>query len=178
MEVLLLLVESAASWDALTETDEAYCYYNNLSTNGEIYGALYTWAAMNGSASSTSNPSGVQGTCPDGWHIPSDTEWTDLTNYLGGEGIAGGKMKEIGLIHWDSPNTGATNESGFTGLPNGRRYKGGTFGGLGNFESLWSTSNGYISTDAWYRYLNYDDTEVRRVEYDKASGHSIRCIRD
>jgi uncharacterized protein (TIGR02145 family) len=96
------------------ETPNSWWYDNN-SANGDIYGRLYTWAAaMNGESSSNSVPSGVQGVCPDGWHLPSDAEWTVLTDYLGGESVAGGKMKEAGTVHWNSPNTGATNSSGFT----------------------------------------------------------------
>ena len=76
--------------------------------------AHYTWAAaMNGAATSSSKPSYVQGVCPTGWHLPSDVEWAELETYLGGIDVAGGKMKEAGTTHWVSPNTGATNESGF-----------------------------------------------------------------
>ncbi len=90
------------------------------------YGVLYNWlAAMAGSASSNANPSGVQGACPLGWHLPSNAEWTELNDYLGGTNVAGGKLKEIGITHWTSPNTGATNETGFTALPGGyRNYPG------------------------------------------------------
>lgn len=88
--------------------------------NYDTYGVLYNWsAAMNGEESSEDNPSGVQGICPAGWHLPSKAEWTELTDYLGGGSVAGGKLKEIGTTHWSSPNTGATNETGFTALPGG-----------------------------------------------------------
>jgi uncharacterized protein (TIGR02145 family) len=93
------------------------------TSNYTTYGVLYNWpAAMAGSASSNANPSGVQGVCPAGWHLPSDAEWTELTDYLGGKSVAGGKLKETGTTHWASPNTGATNETGFTALPGGYRY--------------------------------------------------------
>ncbi|NCC87809.1 MAG: hypothetical protein EOM05_08075, partial [Clostridia bacterium] len=90
------------------------------TSNYNTYGVLYNWpAAMAGSLSSTSNPSDVKGVCPAGWHVPSDAEWTELTDYLGGEGVAGGKLKETGTTHWSSPNSDATNETGFTALPGG-----------------------------------------------------------
>src|SRR5574344_2484117 len=98
------------------------------TANYNTYGVLYNWpAAMNGAASSTTNPSGVQGVCPDGWHLPSNAEWTELTDYLGGYSVAGGKLKATGTIEagtglWYDRNTGATNETGFTGLPGGYRY--------------------------------------------------------
>src|SRR5574344_393885 len=113
----------------------AYSVYYNT------YGVLYNWpAAMNGAASSTTNPSGVQGVCPDGWHLPSDAEWTELTNYL--TSYAGGKLKETGTTHWNSPNTGATNETGFTALPGGYRNFSGTFLDIGNYGYWWSATEG------------------------------------
>jgi uncharacterized protein (TIGR02145 family) len=91
------LVTGNSNWDTLTATSKAYCWYNDDVINKATYGALYTWAAaMNGAASVTTNPSGVQGVCPTGWHLPSDAEWTQLTDYLGGTGVAGGKLKESG----------------------------------------------------------------------------------
>src|SRR5574344_54019 len=102
------------------------------TANYNTYGVLYNWpAAMNGAASSTTNPSGVQGVCPTGWHVPSDAEWTELTDYLGGASVAGGKLTETGTTHWNSPNTGATNETGFTALPGGYRFSNGAFNGIG-----------------------------------------------
>src|SRR5574344_2998326 len=102
------------------------------TANYKTYGVLYNWtAAMNGEASSTTNPSGIQGVCPAGWHLPSDAEWTELTDYLGGASVAGGKLKETGTTHWDSPNTGATNETGFTALPGGYRTNLGFFNNIG-----------------------------------------------
>ena len=116
-------------------TTKYYFFFNDDSaTYWDTYGALYTWAAvMNGEASSNNNPSGVQGVCPDGWHLPSDTAWKELEMYLGmsqaqADGTfirgtdEGGKMKETGTTHWNSPNTGATNSSGFTALPGGYRH--------------------------------------------------------
>lgn len=112
------------------------------TSNYTTYGVLYNWAAaMAGSASSSTNPSGVQGVCPTGLHLPSDAEWTELIDYLGGgASVAGGKLKEIGATHWSSPNTGATNETGFTALPGGYRFNNGKFNGIGNYGSWWSAT--------------------------------------
>jgi len=153
------LVESRSAWDALDENDKAYCYFNNSAANGETYGALYTWeAAMNGAYSSHGNPSGVQGVCPDGWHLPSDAEWDELKTYLGGESEAGGKMKEIGTIHWNSPNTSATNESVFTALPGGRRNQVGTSMFLGDHSLFWSSRGSSMS--AYYYFLSYCNSSL------------------
>jgi uncharacterized protein (TIGR02145 family) len=104
--------------DGQLQTDneilEKYCYNNDIA-NCNIYGGMYEW----NEAMQYDTTEGAQGICPDGWHIPTDAEWTTLTTFLGGESVAGGKMKEAGFAHWYSPNTGATNESGFTGLPGG-----------------------------------------------------------
>ena len=100
----ITIIESETEWDSLESTAKAYCWYNNdSSTNAKTYGALYTWTgAMNGSASSNLNPSGVQGVCPIGWHIPANDEWTTLVTYLGGGSVAGGKMKSTGTDLWRS----------------------------------------------------------------------------
>ncbi|GAG63281.1 unnamed protein product, partial [marine sediment metagenome] len=125
-------------------TTKYYFWYDDDSiTYADTYGALYTWAAvMNGTSSSDNNPSGVQGVCPDGWHLPSDTAWKELEMYLGmsqtdadNEGWRGtdegGKLKETDTAHWDSPNTGATNSSGFTALPSGYRDNSAGYNNIG-----------------------------------------------
>ena len=150
------------------------------TANYTTYGVLYNWpAAMNSSASSSANPSGVQGVCPTGWHLPSDAEWTELTDYLGGVSVAGGKLKETGTTHWASPNTGATNETGFTALPGGRRLVDGTFFFIGSYGFWWSAIE-YDSDDAWYRYMLYNYSNVGRSSYNygKEVGFSVRCVRD
>ena len=174
------LVTDNTAWVNLGDnnTDDAYCYYNNNSSSA--YGALYTWAAAMGdnAVSSSTNPSGVQGICPDGWHLPSDAEWTELTDYLGGESIAGGKLKETGTTHWNSPNTGATNSSGFTGLPGGDRYNyNGSFNYVGIYGYWWSATESSTSV-AWKRRMNYDNANVIRNLNDKSYGFSVRCVRD
>jgi len=159
-------------------TTKYYFDYGNTPANTIIYGKLYTWAAvMNGAASSNSEPSGVQGACPIGWHLPSDAEWTTLTTFLGGESVAGGKLKETGTTHWQSPNTGATNETGFTALPGGNRYDGGTFYSIGSGGDWWSSTEDNTN-DAWYRYMGYDDSGVGRNYGSKTNGFSVRCLRD
>lgn len=149
------------------------------TANYNTYGVLYNWpAAMNGAASSTTNPSGVQGVCPTGWHVPSDAEWTELTDYLGGTSDAGGKLKETGTTHWNSPNTGATNETGFTALPGGYRsdiYGSFSYVGIGGY--WWSaTEDG--TNYAWRRSMDYNGSTVNRGRIHKEYGFCVRCLRD
>jgi len=149
---------------------KATTYYNT-------YGVLYNWsAAMNGVASSTASPSGVQGVCPIGWHLPSDTEWNNLVNYLG-YFDAGAKLKEAGTTHWDTPNTGATNATGFTALPGGYREVNGGFYNIGSGGHWWSTTE-HTTDNAKGRYMAYDHTSANSLNYDKARGFSVRCIKD
>lgn len=128
------LVKDNSDWSFLGNSSKAYCWYDSSSANRDKYGGLYTWAAtMNGAESSNANPSGIQGVCPSGWHIPSDEEWKELEIYLAmSQEMAdyltqmrglyeGGKLKETGTSSWDSPNREATNESGFTARANGLR---------------------------------------------------------
>lgn len=150
------------------------CWYSNDQTTytANKYGALYKWYAV-----SPSN-NGYKNLCPTGWHVPSDAEWTTLTDYLGGLSLAGGKMKSIGTQFWTSPNTGATNESGFSGLPGGiRRDDNGGFVGVGG-NGLWWSSTEYQTFYAWYRYLNNGSVELTRIATSKASGLSVRCLKD
>lgn len=157
-------------------TGNSWCYDNDPA-NCETYGRLYDWETlMNGEASSNSVPSGVQGICPTGWHVPSDLEWDVLVDHLGGSDVAGGKMKETGTTHWSSPNTGATNESGFTALPGSCRINNGNFGNLGS--GYWWSATENSSLYAWYRGLYYKDAEVSRGYSGKGYGFSVRCLRD
>jgi uncharacterized protein (TIGR02145 family) len=146
--------------------------------NYATYGVLYNWtAAMDGEASSTTNPSGIQGVCPAGWHLPSDAEWTELTDYLGGTSVAGGKLKETGTTHWNSPNTGATNETGFTALPGGCRFGSGTFDGI-RYDGNWWSATESSAAYAWYRIMHYNSSNLNRNKYSKGLGFSVRCVRD
>jgi uncharacterized protein (TIGR02145 family) len=159
------LVTDNTAWGNLTTP--GYCWYNNdEAIYKATYGALYNWYTVN------------TGTlCPTGWHVPTDDEWTTLTAYLGGESTAGGKLKETGTAHWISPNTGATNETGFTALPGGYRYSTGTYFNIGIYGTFWS-STGYSATDAWFRYMLYSNSIVKRDSDNKDYGFSVRCLRD
>ena len=150
--------------------------YNNDDSLGAIYGLLYTWdAAMKG----LTEP-GVQGVCPCDWHVPTDEEWTILENYLGGPGVAGGKMKETGTEHWLLPNTGATNSSGFTGLPAGEYdayFNPNKFWLLHTAAVFW-TSSQTNQLQAIERYLSHDDVVCGSLPWHKVMKYSIRCIKD
>lgn len=145
----------------------AYCEYDNDSNNVEIYGRLYNWYALSDSRDLS----------PDGWHVPSDVEWETLIDYLGGSGIAGGKLKEAGTEHWYDPNFGATNESGFTALPGGYRKYGGNFGHMKGNAYFWASSN-YGNGYAWIRRLYYSTQTTDRGVQDKRVGFSVRLVRD
>ncbi len=157
---------------------EKYCY-NNDPANCDMYGGLYQWNEM----MNYTITQGVLGICMTGWHLPADAEWTTITDYLGGEDVAGGKMKTIGTIEegtglWYSPNYGATSESGFSGLPGGCRDTGGPFYYIGSYGFFWSSSE-YSTTNAWYRFLLYYVADVYRTNYfTKGYGFSVRCVRD
>lgn len=159
-------VTSNAAWTALTTG--AYCYYNNDSTTyAATYGKLYNWYAVN-------DPRGL---APEGWHIPTDFEWTTLGNCLGGQSVAGGPMKENGTTHWLTPNTAGTNISGFIGLPGGYRSSVGNFDDLSEY-GLWWGSTEYNSGFVPYHYLSFNATALGNSIVDKTYGHSVRCIRD
>ncbi|MDD2386440.1 MAG: fibrobacter succinogenes major paralogous domain-containing protein, partial [Bacteroidales bacterium] len=134
------------------------------TANYTTYGVLYNWPAATNA-------------CPTGWHLPSDAEWTELTDYLGGESVAGGKLKEIGTTHWNTPNTGATNETGFTALPGGYRYGNGAFDDIG-YGGYWWSATELSTSSAWNRSMNCNDSDVGRSNYGKEVGFSVRCVRD
>jgi uncharacterized protein (TIGR02145 family) len=161
-------VTRATEWVNLTTG--AYCNWNNTTNTDTIatYGRMYNWYAVNKGK-----------LCPTGWHVPADAEWSTLTNYLGGENVAGGKLKETGTTHWLSPNTGATNETGFTALPGGYRYIEGTFYSVGNYGLWWSGSaTEFDVTYAWERFIDYSNSNVYRFDDNKELGYSVRCVRD
>jgi uncharacterized protein (TIGR02145 family) len=170
-------VTDPTAWANLTTG--AWCYNDNREPNGAVYGKLYNWYAVAGifDAASLNDTSLRKQFAPSGWHIPSDTEWTTLTTFLGGESVAGGKMKETGTTHWTSPNTNATNSNGFTGLPGGCRFNAGTFATIGTVGIWWSSSE-FSPSYARYRLLFYTDgNALRNYEY-KVVGFSVRCIKD
>ena len=154
--------------DWTNTTSGAYCYYNNDPDNADTYGALYNWYAVDDS----------RNIAPTGWHVPTDDDWQELIDYLGGSGVAGGKMKETGTTHWNIPNTGATNESGFTALPGGCRGSSlGNFSNIGDSAFFWSSTESN-SNGAWDRLLYYHYSGVNRYNNSKNYGFSIRCLRD
>ena len=155
-----------------------YCYSNSTS-NCDTYGGLYEWnTIMDGASSSNNNPSGVQGICPTGWHLPSDAEWTELTDFLGGTSVAGGKLKEAGTAHWSSPNTGATNSSGFAALPGGSKSDNGSSTYyMGTYGYFWSSTQ-YSSSEGWYWYMSRLSASANKNHRSKTYGYSVRCIKD
>jgi uncharacterized protein (TIGR02145 family) len=158
-------VTDPSAWIGLTTP--AWCYYNNDSVNGPTYGKLYNWYAVN-------DPRGL---APVGYHIPSDTEWTTLTTFLGGSTVAGGALKQQGFCHWLTQNT-ATNSSGFSGLPGGYRGTGGGFfGSLGTYGSFWSTSQ-YDPTASYFLSLFVADNTATIQVANNIDGQSVRLIKD
>jgi uncharacterized protein (TIGR02145 family) len=165
----IIEAKTDAEWKKAGDQNQpAWCYYENDAANGEIYGKLYNWYAV----------ADNRGLCPAGWHVPTHSEWTQLTNFLGGQEIAGGKMKSTGTQYWKSPNIGATNESGFSALPVGNRGKDGRFDGIGYFYFCWSATEDWSGGFAWYYNLYYNRRDARCYNYYKHDGYSVRCIKD
>ena len=158
------------AWASLSSG--AYCYYNNDSLNKDKLGGLYNWYAVN-----------TGKLAPTGWHVPTDAEWTTLTTFLGGETVAGGKLKVTGTTYWASPNL-ADNSSNFSARSNGLRsyfqyqYTDiNFFSALGSYGTFWSSTQ-YESATAWHRYLYWGETAVNRGASNKKSGFGIRCIKN
>lgn len=163
---IIPLVTDNGTWGALTTG--AYCYYNNDSTTyAAIYGKLYNGFAVN-------DPRGL---APEGWHVPTDFEWTTLENCLGGNSVSGGLLKEMFTTNWTTPNTGATNISGFTGVPGGNRNSSGTFTFLGT-DGYWWSSSASNASGAWYRHLFYNLSGSVKGGGLYRNGFSVRVIRD
>ena len=157
-------VADSATWAGLSTG--AYCVYNSDANNVATYGRMYNWYSVNDG----------RNMAPAGWHVATDAEWQTLIDYLGGNGVAGGKMKEAGIIHWLDPNTGATNESGFTAMPGGYRY-------LQNFSGLYFSADFWSSTEnsssiAFGRHSYHYNSGVNRDYNDKRHGFSDRCVKD
>ena len=149
-------------------TTGAWSYYNNAVSNNAIYGKLYNWYTTKGDT-----------LCPTGWHVPTDAEWTTLTNYLGGEGVAGGKMKATGTAYWNDPNTGAINSSGFSALPGGYRLNGGgSFGSIRDDAFFWSATEYDNYNAGGLRLDKRNGTVGRFYNGSKSVGASVRCLRD
>jgi uncharacterized protein (TIGR02145 family) len=158
-------VARRAQWIMLREG--AYCNYNNNDSNGLIYGRLYNWYAVNDSRS----------IAPEGWRVAKDADFNTLVKFLGGDSLAGGKMKEAGMAHWQIPNFGANNSCGFKTLPAGYRndYTGNYYL-LRNNSMFWTTTEN--DTTAWVRLLNSADAGAYRNYAEKRSGLSVRCLKD
>lgn len=159
---------------------EKYCY-DNLDNNCDQFGGLYQWnEMMNYTTASSANPSGRQGICPAGWHIPSDAEWTQLTDFLGGTNVAGGAMKETGTLNWASPNNGATNASGFSALPAGILGTGGevyAFNSL-HTDAYFHSSTEYTPSGVIGRTLCNYCVWTSEIYGPTINGYSVRCVRD
>ena len=148
----------------------AYCWYENNKATNNVYGALYNWYAV-----------GTGKLCPKGWHVPTEDEWTTLIDYVGGANVAGGKLKSTRTApdahpRWDSPNSAATDEYGFSALPGGRRY-GGAFMELGGF-GFWWNGNQYDAMNARFMNMEYVGGGAWRLMDEKTTGFSVRCLRD
>jgi len=160
----------------------------DFSANTTYYGALYTWpAAMHIITEDDIKPGKIQGVCPTGWHLPSDSEWKQLEMFLGMSSVEanrddwrgtdeGGKMKHKGTLYWESPNTGASNESGFSAIPGGWRDGAGYFKNLGTATRFWSSSK--RGDYAWIRQLDYNSSKIYRDTKGLYEAHSVRCIKD
>jgi uncharacterized protein (TIGR02145 family) len=158
------LVTGFDAWSTLT--GPSYCWYNNDTNNKNLYGALYNGYAMN-----------TGKLCPKGWHVPTDAEWVTLGEYLGGYEVAGGKLKETGTERWKSPNTGATNESGFRALPGGFRSFNGSFG-YDRKSGYWWSSTSYTDKQIFFWNIRYKYGYLYKTIEDRTNGFCIRCVMD
>jgi uncharacterized protein (TIGR02145 family) len=160
------LVTENTAWSNLSTP--AYCWPDNNPPASEVFlGALYNWYTIE-----------AQKLCPAGWHVPTRADYLALEEYLGGEAVAGGKMKEAGTAHWKDPNTGATNESGFTALPGAARNEDGTFFPVNGYSSVFWTASTY-SESAYYLGIGYLSAYITTdVAINKKAGHLIRCIKN
>lgn len=176
-------VQDPTQWANLTTG--AWCYYNNDPANGSVYGKLYNWYAVMGIHNEASATSAAlrKSLVPHGYYIPTDTDFTLLTDCLGGSTLAGGKMKSTGTIEannglWSAPNTGATNSTGFTGLPGGIRFSTGSFNSIGEVGNWWTSSLSSGSDSyVWFRSLHYQSGTITKNPNGKKIGYSIRFIK-
>jgi uncharacterized protein (TIGR02145 family) len=164
----LIGTTTPATLDISTESAPKYQWaYNGNESNTTDFGRLYTGFVVTDS----------RGVCPTGWHVPTDAEWTGLTNILGGESVAGGRLKEAGTTHWTAPNTGATNVSLFSALPGGKREDNGTFSDSGTGSFFWSSSV-FEVVNAWYRNIPNSNIQTSRINRGMKAGFSVRCLKD
>lgn len=158
------LVTDQSAWGNLTSP--GYCWYNNDPVTGNTYGALYNWHTVN-----TGN------LCPNGWRVPSIEDWELLISYVGDINIVGGKLKETGTEHWNYPNTGATNETGFTALPGGIRELT-EFDRIRNYGHWWSATPSVTTNQAWYVMITTGGAYIQLNSYLMKYGFSVRCMKD
>lgn len=153
-----------ATRDIANEAEPKYQWsFGGSERNAEVYGRLYTFHAV-------ADPRGI---CPEGWRVPTNADWMKLLNFLGRHEVAGGKLKETGTAHWAAPNTGATNESGFTALPGAGRLPDGAFRNLGRFGAWWTASGSY-----WYIECDAPNALRTYIYQSGAFGFSVRCIKN
>jgi len=157
------LVTDKIAWTALKTP--GYCWFGNEVESKEVYGALYNWYATN-----------TKKLCPKGWHVPADSEWTILMTFLGDPNTIGNKLREEGNAHWE--NSLGTNDFGFTALPGGLRQNTGVFPIFGHSYAVWWTATEYNVIQAWNRGLHFSSSKAFKGFDFKASGFSVRCIRD
>ncbi len=175
------MINNYTSWFNTNSTlTAAWCWYDTTETYENPYGKLYNWFVVSGDS-----------ICPQGWHVPSDEEWTIFIDYLDPAPVdpdifgiqsntVGGQLKEVGNVHWDSPNTDATNELGFTALPSGHRFKNGNFFSIGQSCQWWSSSS-YMAgpnVNAYTRGIGYTGGYIGRYANERHTGNPIRCVRD
>lgn len=160
------LVTDNALWS--TQTEAAYCYYQQDTQIADEYGFLYNWHVVND----------IRNVCPSGYHVPTISEWETLINFLGGSSVAGGKLKEIGLVHWLDPNTGATNSSGFTLLPSGwRAHNNGAYENLTYMAYQWSSTS-VDALNASVMLVGFDSESCLTSDSHKLTGLPIRCVQE
>jgi uncharacterized protein (TIGR02145 family) len=164
-------ISGGSEW--LGNTEGAYCRYGNNSKNSKTYGKLYNWYAVDDS----------RNLCPTGWHVSTNSEWSIMIDYMGGESVAGDKLKETGKAHWDyDPDNDATNESGFSALPGGHLF-GWQFQFVGAYGYWWTSTVATVypesdSSFAWTVGMGYGNKEVFRLSSEKITGKSVRCVKD
>jgi uncharacterized protein (TIGR02145 family) len=159
-------ITGSSEWAGLNSA--AFCWYdNNEGENKDKFGALYNWSSVN-----------TGKLCPTGWHVPSNNEWLYVIYNLGGEDVAGGKLKEIETTHWLFPNAGATNEFNFTGLPGGERSSDGSFNSMGERGNWWASNPGASPDSAFVWSMFYDSASQKNSSSSINSGFSVRCVQD
>jgi uncharacterized protein (TIGR02145 family) len=159
------LVTGDSAWRNLKTP--GYCWYNDSAIYSNTYGALYNWYAVK-----------TGKLAPTGWHVPSDSEWTVLVTYLGGETVAGAALKDTGTTYWLSPNTGATNSTGFSALAAGYRSNGNGLFNLAGNTGYWWSSTAHDTTSSWIRYMYYLNASVEPLFYNFDCGYSVRCVKN